>query len=93
MTLQCEPAVPAARGRGAEALVATSSPSGTAIVATNEHVDCYWFPHTDVCTVKASNRTDEPIRTRTGYKKWRNEIWYGNFMFGSQAASAGCVPR
>jgi L-gulonolactone oxidase len=56
------------------------------IIESNEHVDCYWFPHTDTCTVKASNRTDEPIRTRSGYKKWRSDIWYGNVKFGLQAA-------
>ncbi len=85
VTLQCEPLFK---------LYAVEEPKPWAeflaewhgIVESNEHVDCYWFPHTDTCTVKASNRTDEPIRTRTGYKKWRNEIWYGNVKFGLQAA-------
>jgi L-gulonolactone oxidase len=49
-----------------------------AIVDANDHVDCYWFPHTDVCTVKTSNRTDAPIRAKRGYKRWKSEIWYGN---------------
>ncbi len=57
-----------------------------AIVEANDHVDCYWFPHTDTCTVKTSNRTDDPIRTRRGYKKWKSEIYYGNFRHGANAA-------
>ena len=56
------------------------------ILETNDHVDCYWFPHTDTCTVKTSNRTDDPIRTRRGYKKWKSEIWYGNLRHGANAA-------
>ncbi len=56
------------------------------IVDANEHVDCYWFPHTDTCTVKTSNRTDDPIRTRRGYKKWKSEIYYGNIRHGLSAA-------
>ncbi len=56
------------------------------IVDANDHVDCYWFPHTDTCTVKTSNRTDDPIRTKRGYKKWKSEIYYGNFRHGLNAA-------
>jgi L-gulonolactone oxidase len=54
-------------------------------VDTNDHVDCYWFPHTDVCTIKTSNRTDDPIRTRRGYKKWKSDIYYGNIRHGLNA--------
>ncbi len=52
----------------------------------NDHVDCYWFPHSDTCTIKTSNRTEDPIRTRRGYKKWKSEIYYGNFRHGANAA-------
>ncbi len=57
-----------------------------AILDANDHVDCYWFPHTDVCSVKASNRTDAPIRAKRGYKKWKREIWYGNVQHGLDVA-------
>ena len=33
--------------------------------------------------MKTSNRTDDPIRTRRGYKKWKSEIYYGNFRHGA----------
>ena len=63
------------------------------IVDANEHVDCYWFPHTDTCTVKMSNRTDDPIRTRRGYKKWKSEIYYGNVRHGLSAARGRRQPE
>jgi L-gulono-1,4-lactone dehydrogenase len=55
------------------------------VVDTNEHVDCYWFPHTDTCTIKVANRTDDPIRAKAGYKKWRSEILYGNYYVSANS--------
>jgi L-gulonolactone oxidase len=59
----------------------------------NDHVDCYWFPHTDTCTIKTSNRTEDPIRTRRGYKKWKSDIYYGNFRHGANAAYGRLRPE
>ena len=36
--------------------------------------------------MKTSNRTEDPIWTRRGYKKWKSEIYYGNFRHGANAA-------
>ncbi len=55
------------------------------IIDRNEHIDCYWFPHTDVATVKVANRTDEPIRTKSSWKAWRDDILLANFAFGAAA--------
>ena len=63
------------------------------ILDANDHVDCYWFPHTDTCTVKTSNRTDDPIRTRRGYKKWKSEIYYGNVRHGLDVAPRSAATR
>lgn len=63
------------------------------IVDTNDHVDCYWFPHTDTCTVKSSNRTEDPIHTRRGYKKWKSEVYYGNVRHGLSAARGRRQPE
>jgi L-gulonolactone oxidase len=56
------------------------------IVDHNEHIDCYWFPHTDVATVKVANRTDEPLRTKSSWKAWRDDILLANYAFGAAAA-------
>jgi L-gulono-1,4-lactone dehydrogenase len=56
------------------------------IIDHNEHIDCYWFPHTDVATVKVANRTDEPLRTKSPWKAWRDEVLLANFAFGAACA-------
>jgi L-gulonolactone oxidase len=55
------------------------------IIDRNEHIDCYWFPHTDVATVKIANRTEEPIRTKSSWKAWRDDILLANYAFGAAA--------
>lgn len=57
-----------------------------ATIAANDHVDSYWFPHSDVVTVKASNRTDRPIRVKSRRKQWRDDVLIGNYAFGALAA-------
>jgi L-gulono-1,4-lactone dehydrogenase len=56
------------------------------IVDANEHIDCYWFPHTDVTTVKVANRTDAPVRVKSGWKRWRDETLLPNYAFGALCA-------
>ena len=53
------------------------------LVEDNDHVDSYWFPHTDTCTTKVSNRTDEPVRTRSEWRRWRDEVLLANYVFGA----------
>lgn len=54
-----------------------------AIVDANEHMDFYWWPHTDVATVKVNNRTDDPVRRKSPYKTWRDEVLLSNYLFGA----------
>lgn len=61
-------------------------------VTTNDHVDMYWFPHTDVATVKTNNRTDAPIRSKRGYKQWRDEIVLSNYLFGAVCKAGQVFP-
>jgi L-gulonolactone oxidase len=62
------------------------------VVTANEHVDMYWFPHTEVATVKCNNRTDAPIRAKQGYKKWRDEVLFSNYLFGAVCTAGRVVP-
>ena len=85
VTLQCDPAFrlhSIEKPRPLDALVDDLD----GIVDHNEHIDCYWFPHTDVATVKVANRTDEPIRTKSSWKAWRDDILLANYAFGAAAA-------
>lgn len=91
VTLRCEPAFrlhSIERPRPLDALVDDLDD----IVETNEHIDCYWFPHTDVATVKVSNRTDAPVRTKSGWKRWRDETLLPNYAFGALAAVGRLQP-
>ncbi len=96
VTLQCQPAFrlhSIEKPRPLDALVDDLDD----IIDHNEHIDCYWFPHTDVATVKVANRTDEPIRTKSSWKAWRDDILLANFAFGAAAALGrrrpAAVPR
>jgi FAD-linked oxidoreductase len=92
VTLQCDPAFrlhSIEKPRPLDALVDDLDE----IVDGNEHIDCYWFPHTDVATVKVANRTDEPLRPRRAWKAWRDDILLANYMFGALCALGRLVPR
>jgi L-gulonolactone oxidase len=82
LTLQCVPAFrlhSVERPTTFEAMLADFD----AIVDSNEHMDFYWWPHTDVATVKVANRTDAPIRREPPYKAWRDEVVLSNYLFGA----------
>jgi len=56
------------------------------IVDRNEHVDCYWWPHSEVATVKVNNRTDDPVRRKPPYRAWRDDVLLSNYLFGALCA-------
>ena len=92
VTLKCDPAFrlhSIEKPRPLDALVDDLDE----IVDGNEHIDCYWFPHTDVATVKVANRTDEPLRPRRAWKAWRDDILLANYMFGALCALGRFFPR
>ena len=61
-------------------------------VDTNEHFELYWLPHTDRCVTIENNRTDEPPRVKSAYKRWRAEILYPNYFFGALVAAGRLRP-
>ncbi|HEX6313077.1 MAG TPA: D-arabinono-1,4-lactone oxidase [Acidimicrobiia bacterium] len=82
LTLEC---VPAFRLRAVERPTTLDEmlDDFDSIVDGNEHMDFYWWPHTDVATVKVANRTDDPIRRKPPYKAWRDEVLLSNYLFGA----------
>jgi L-gulonolactone oxidase len=91
MTLRCEPAFrlhSVEKPRSLDALLDDLDE----IIDGNEHIDCYWFPHTDVATVKVANRTEEPLRPRRAWKAWRDDILLANYMFGALCALGRLAP-
>jgi L-gulonolactone oxidase len=63
----------------------------------NEHFEFYWLPHTDYCATIANNRTDEPVRHKGAYKRWRAEVFFPNYFFGAVVrlgrAAPSLIPR
>jgi len=47
----------------------------------NDHFEFFWFPHTEACIVKTNNRTDQPARPLSRWKRFRYEIWASNIAF------------
>ena len=41
------------------------------LVATHDHVDAYWFPHTDRMQVKTNDRLDVPVEQAEPLPRWR----------------------
>ena len=52
------------------------------LVKSNEHFEFYWFPHTDVCMTKESNRTDRPLSPKGRLRTWLDDRFVANGVFG-----------
>ena len=62
-------------------------------VANNDYFEFYWLPHTDSCAVIANNQTDQPVQEKSAYKRWRAEVFFPNFFFGSLVAAGKLMPN
>jgi L-gulonolactone oxidase len=55
------------------------------LVATNQHCDMYWFPHTDQVQVKTNNRLAVPLHEAEPLprlKSWFDDDFIANTLFG-----------
>ncbi len=62
------------------------------ILAANEHVDFFWFPHTDACLVKLNNRDDGPVGGRGPLRRWFDDEFLENTVFGALCEIGARVP-
>lgn len=66
------------------------------LTATHDHVDMYWFPHSDRMLTKRNTRvgTDlsraEPL---PGWRAWLDDDLLSNTVFGAQTAALNLAPR
>ncbi len=60
--------------------------------ASHDHFEFYWLPHTDTCATIANNRTDDLARSQKGIQRWRSEIFYQNYLFGTIVRAGRVVP-
>jgi L-gulono-1,4-lactone dehydrogenase len=64
------------------------------LVATHDHVDMYWFPHTDRMSTKTNDRLADPDAVRP-LPRWRSRLddeLLANTVFGALTATANRVP-
>ncbi len=62
-------------------------------VASNEHFEFYWLPHTEACATKANNRTTDPVRRKNRFRTWRDEILMPNVVFGAACWAGRALPE
>ncbi|MGP1667555.1 MAG: FAD-binding protein, partial [Rhodanobacter sp.] len=64
--------------------------------AEHDHVEFFWFPHTESCLVKKNDRTDAPAQPLGKLKSWWDDDFLSNTVFGALCrlgrAAPGYVP-
>lgn len=91
VTIQCEPAFN---------LHAVEGPASfdevlerfDELVASNEHFECYWFPHTRRAMTKENNRTDRPVRPKSRRRTYLDDIFVANTVFGAVSRTSRRFP-
>lgn len=52
------------------------------LAATHNHVEFYWFPHTDRCSLKCNDRTLDEPEPLGSFKHWLDDEFLSNRVFG-----------
>jgi L-gulono-1,4-lactone dehydrogenase len=52
------------------------------LTTENEHFEFYWFPHTGNCLTKRNNTSPGPARPLTPARKWLDDEFLSNTVFG-----------
>lgn len=66
------------------------------LAAGSDHLDLYWFPHTDRTLVKTNTRLapeDGPAQPPSRWAAWREDELLSNTLFGALTGSANRIPR
>lgn len=62
------------------------------LLTANEHVDFFWFPHTEACLVKLHNRDPGPAGGAGPVRRWLEERFLENTLFGALCAAGARIP-
>ncbi|TMR99250.1 D-arabinono-1,4-lactone oxidase [Nonomuraea basaltis] len=63
------------------------------LTSANEHLDFFWLPHTDACLVKTNNRHPGPARPPSAVKRWLDNVFLENTVFGAACAVGARFPE
>jgi L-gulono-1,4-lactone dehydrogenase len=64
-----------------------------AFCADNEHWEFYWFPHSEGCQVKRNNRSDGPAEPLSDLRRWWDDEFLSNSLFGAVNRLGRAAPR
>jgi FAD-linked oxidoreductase len=62
------------------------------LTGENEHFEFYWFPHTDTCLTKRNNTSPGPARPIDPARKWLDDEFLSNTVFGLTCRLGHRVP-
>jgi FAD-linked oxidoreductase len=65
------------------------------LVATNDHVEFFWFPHTDRTLTKRNNRVGPDVAAArlSRLRAWRDDELLSNIVFGLVCRAGRAAPR
>jgi L-gulonolactone oxidase len=63
-----------------------------ALTSQNEHLDFFWLPHTDTCLAKLHNRSPGPAAPPSAFRRWLDEKFLENRLFGAACAVGARLP-
>ncbi len=62
------------------------------LIASNEHFEFFWFPHSEGCLTKRNNRSQGPARPLSRFRHWLDDEFLSNSVFGASCALGHRVP-
>ncbi|QBR90941.1 D-arabinono-1,4-lactone oxidase [Nocardioides euryhalodurans] len=66
------------------------------LAAAHDHVDAYWFPHTDLMQVKTNDRLAVPVEQAEPLPRWRawlDDDFLANTLFAGLVRTGRAAPR
>ncbi|MDT7574375.1 MAG: L-gulono,4-lactone dehydrogenase [Pseudonocardiales bacterium] len=63
------------------------------LAGDDDHVEFYWFPHTDIAATKRNNRTDAEGPVRGKVAEWMGDELLGNGAFALACRLGAAAPR
>jgi FAD-linked oxidoreductase len=62
------------------------------LVASHDHAEFYWFPHTRTALVKRNDRVEGPAQPLSSRRRWVEDELIGNGLFGATCRLGRRVP-
>ena len=61
-------------------------------IASNDHLEFYWYPYTDRAQLKRNNKVPEPDRPLSPFRRWLDDEFLANTVFQGVSRLGRAVP-